>query len=333
MQTMLGIGREGAMKKTLIFAGLIAAVLVVYAGVGPLITIHQIKSAVEQQDSEKLSEYVDFPTLRTNLKEQLNAELMKQAATGLKDNPFLALGLAFTPKLVEGVVDSFVTPSGISNLMAGKKPQQAEKEQPASGSDGTKRWEPFKNSRYTYDSSSKFSVWVKDDKSDEIRFVLTRDGLSWKLSNIIIAGFLSRHKELSAESKDPSGVRRLSFKNVSGKYYRSIKAGNLFCIQGIVLNNYSEIRSFIHVKGSLLDEKGVAVKQKLAFAGNTFSENELKGMSLEEINQALANQTGKVNANVNIKPQASVPFMIVFEDLPDNLSEFTVEAVSSAPGQ
>jgi predicted Zn finger-like uncharacterized protein len=134
------------------------------------------------------------------------------------------------------------------------------------------------------------------------------------------------------EVKDP-GVRRLSFKNVSGKFYQSTKAGNLFCIQGVISNDYPESRSFIRVKGSLLDEKGTAVKQKLAFAGNTFSENEIKDISLEQINQGLANRTGKGNVNVNVKPQASVPFMIVFEELPENLSEFTVEAVSSAPGQ
>jgi len=134
------------------------------------------------------------------------------------------------------------------------------------------------------------------------------------------------------EVKDP-GVRRLSFKNVAGKFYQSTKAGNLFCIQGVVLNNYPGSRSFIRVKGSLLDEKGATVKQKLTFAGNIFTENELKDMSLEQINQGLANRAGKGNINVNVKPQASVPFMIVFEELPDNLSEFTVEAVSSAPGQ
>jgi predicted Zn finger-like uncharacterized protein len=134
------------------------------------------------------------------------------------------------------------------------------------------------------------------------------------------------------EVKDP-GVRRLSFKNVSGKFYQSSKAGNLFCIQGMVFNDYPGSRSFIRVKGTLLDEKGVAVKQKFAYAGNIFSENELKDMTLEQIDQGLANRTGKGNANVNVKSKVSVPFMIVFGDLPDNLSEFTVEAVSSSPGQ
>jgi len=134
------------------------------------------------------------------------------------------------------------------------------------------------------------------------------------------------------ELKDP-GVRRLSFEAVSGKFYSSGKAGNLFCIQGMIVNGYPGNRSFIRVKGSLLDEKGLAVRQKIVFAGNTFTESELKEMTLEQINEGLANRAGKGNANVNVKPQGSVPFMIVFDNLPENISEFTVEAISSVPGQ
>jgi hypothetical protein len=174
------------MKKIIVFGGLLLATIVGYAVFGPFIAVYQIKSGVEQRDSEKLSEYIDFPTLRTNLKEQANAELMKKATTESKDKPFRALGLALAPKLVEGMVDSFVTPTGISYLMAGKKPQQFKGEQQPQESGGGHPREPFKNSRYTYDSPSKFSVWVKADKGEEIRFVLIRDGLSWKLSNIII---------------------------------------------------------------------------------------------------------------------------------------------------
>jgi len=36
--------------------------------------------------------------------------------------------------------------------------------------------------------------------------------------------------------------------------------------------------------------------------------------------------------NFNLPSGATIPFMIVFDNLPDNLSEFTVEAVSSSPG-
>ena len=134
------------------------------------------------------------------------------------------------------------------------------------------------------------------------------------------------------EVKDP-GVRRLSFEAVTGKFYSSNKAGSLFCIQGTIVNGYPGTRNFIRVKGSLLDEKGLAVKQKVVFAGNTFTDSELKEMTLEQINEGLAHRAGKGNANVNVKAQGRVPFMIVFDSLPENLSEFTVEAISSTPGR
>jgi hypothetical protein len=56
-------------------------------------------------------------------------------------------------------------------------------------------------------------------------------------------------------------------------------------------------------------------------------------MTLEQIDNGMKNRLGKENTNLNIKPEGSVPFMIIFENLPDNLSEFTVEGVSSLPGK
>jgi predicted Zn finger-like uncharacterized protein len=134
------------------------------------------------------------------------------------------------------------------------------------------------------------------------------------------------------EDSDP-GVVRLRFTSVTGSFVQNAKAGQLFVVRGAISNNYNSSRSYVLVKGSILDDKGKVVKTKVAYAGNVFTENELQGLSMEQIDQGLRNRAGKADANVNIQPQASVPFMIVFEDLPENLSEFTVEPVSSSPGQ
>jgi hypothetical protein len=56
-------------------------------------------------------------------------------------------------------------------------------------------------------------------------------------------------------------------------------------------------------------------------------------MPLEEINKGLKNRSGVQNANASVKPEGQIPFSIVIENLPENLSEFTVEAVSSSPEQ
>ena len=144
---------------------------------------------------------------------------------------------------------------------------------------------------------------------------------------------LSFLKPARQEEIKDLGVLRLAFKAVSGSFIESPKAGQLFVVKGMVTNNYPQSRSFILVKGSVLDDKGQVVKTKLAYAGNLFTEKQLKELSSEEINQGLRDRLGKGKMNVNIQPQAAVPFMVVFEGLPDNLSEFTVEAVSSSSGE
>ena len=172
------------MKKTGATVALLTVMGAAYVAGGPFITMHGIRSAIQQQDSEMLSEYVDFPVLRANLKDQFNAQFTKEIAATTKDNPFAALGMMFASKMIDGMMDSMVTPTGIANLAAGRKPahpMDASKSEP-----GASQTEPFKNARYAYDSLSRFSVWVKSDDGSETRMVLARQGFSWKLNNIIV---------------------------------------------------------------------------------------------------------------------------------------------------
>lgn len=144
--------------------------------------------------------------------------------------------------------------------------------------------------------------------------------------------FLSFLKPLKKQDLTDVGVRRLSFDAVNGTFVQSDNAGQLFVIRGKVVNNYPKGRSFILVKGTILDTRGKMVRRKMVYAGNPFTEKELKTLDIEEIKARSKNRFGMKKMNYNIKPGSGVPFVIVFEKLPDNLSEFTVEAVSSSPG-
>ena len=149
----------------------------------------------------------------------------------------------------------------------------------------------------------------------------------------ILPDSLSFLKPVKTQEIQDRGVSRLTFKGVNGSFIQSNKLGQLFVIKGVVTNQYPKNRSFILIKGALLDDKNKVVTQKMAYAGNTFPEKQIKDMTLEQINKGLKNRLGKGKTNLNIKPEGMVPFMIIFENLPENLSEFTVEAVSSSPGQ
>ena len=137
--------------------------------------------------------------------------------------------------------------------------------------------------------------------------------------------------EKKQEQADP-GVRLLMFSSVSGGFTDAENGGRLFVIRGVVTNKYPEPRSYILIKGSILDDQGKVVKTCTSYAGNSFTEEELKTLPFSEISKAMENRDGMARKNFNVPSGAAIPFMIVFDNLEGSLSEFTVEAVSSSPG-
>jgi|APMed6443717190_1056831.scaffolds.fasta_scaffold86244_1 hypothetical protein len=166
------------MKKVIGIAGTILVLIMGYVAIGPFLTFSAIKTGITEKDSVKLSENIDFPILRNNLKEQINAAIIKDATSKSKDKSFIALKAALVQKkITDKIIDSFITPGGLSMIMNENEPKKKEPQ--------TKD-EIFKNSKFSYDSMNKFSIWITDEEGKEIRFVLGREWLAWKLINIII---------------------------------------------------------------------------------------------------------------------------------------------------
>jgi heme-degrading monooxygenase HmoA len=126
-----------------------------------------------------------------------------------------------------------------------------------------------------------------------------------------------------------------SLEKVRGYYLENTNLSKVFVVEGEAVNHWKESRSFIKVKGVLLDSKGNKVREQEVYCGNS-----------------LSSQFGISFSNVNILPNKNVPFMIVFPDLtpegpqtksvqgpggkpgevPSSLSDFTVEVTSSQKG-
>ena len=175
------------MKKSLWIISVSIIVILGLLAATPFFTISSIKTAVVERDSEKLSENIDFPVFRQNLKNQFSSAMAKNTPPEFRNSPFGAIAAGFATTMADGVVDSFVTPSGLTTLMKGKKPSRSRRRNTGSEVENSERDELFKNARYTYDSLNSFSVWVPTDTGDEIRFILHRDGImSWKLVDMIV---------------------------------------------------------------------------------------------------------------------------------------------------
>lgn len=110
-------------------------------------------------------------------------------------------------------------------------------------------------------------------------------------------------------------------------------AGQLFVIQGEAVNGYTEPRSAISVTGMLHDAKGEVLLRQTVFCGNPMDLETLKSAPFAAIQEIMSNPFGSALANVNIAPETPIPYMIVFRDLPDNVTHFTVEVADSKVGE
>jgi hypothetical protein len=84
------------------------------------------------------------------------------------------------------------------------------------------------------------------------------------------------------------------------------------------------------VTGKLYQGKQKLVRKSTVYIGNVIPESELAGMGITDINKRMMNKFGNKRTNLKIKAGKMVPFMIVFDKLPDNLDEYTVEVASSS---
>jgi len=118
---------------------------------------------------------------------------------------------------------------------------------------------------------------------------------------------------------------------IKGEFVENSAVGSLFVIKGKVRNDYPEARNFIMVKGVIYTKDGKPVQKKKIYCGNLLSDSDLQALDKATIDKKLRNKFGDERSNFKIPSGKVVPFVVVFSDLPQELGEFSVEVVSSAP--
>lgn len=176
--------KPGSARRWIILLAIVLGVFVGYLIASPYIVVRQIQTAARAQDAERLIEYVDFPSVRQSLKDQMNIRLMKVVEQE-KNNPFSAMGAAIGGAMVERMVDGFVTPSGLITLMKGNRPKIGPAGEPSTPPSAASPAGTFAG-EMSYEGIDKFVVTVRGKNEEPFRFVLRRYFLSWRLTELIL---------------------------------------------------------------------------------------------------------------------------------------------------
>ncbi|MCX5826588.1 MAG: DUF2939 domain-containing protein [Deltaproteobacteria bacterium] len=174
-------------KKIIIISG----ILILALGAGaiyslPYVTIYRIIAALETKDTQQLSVLVDFPQIRENLKRLVGTKIQAGTADA-KTDAWGQIQKSAASQVIAGALEELVTPEGLVNFA------QQRLEAVAAAQDGPNKIKPtawllfvtlIGNADLAYASPSEFTVAVKVSDTGRIRFILRRNGVAWRLTNI-----------------------------------------------------------------------------------------------------------------------------------------------------
>ena len=107
-------------------------------------------------------------------------------------------------------------------------------------------------------------------------------------------------------------------------------AGKIFVITGQVRNEYDHPRSNIKITGKLYRKGNALVNSATVYCGNMLSDADLERMDIKAITKRLQNRFGDNRSNIKVKSGKTIPFIIVFNKVPANLDEYTIEVAGSS---
>ena len=165
------------MKRSYLAAGGAVLLLLLAGGwfyFSPLWTLKAMHDAAKANDAETFAQYVDYPALREDLREEATAYLEEEAKRDGSEGA--QLGLAMGRALMGPLVDTMVSPERMRLTFAALAVTQKVK------GEGSPRPEP-KIERL---GLNRFRVSTED--KSKTGFVFERRGLGWKLAGIDLGG-------------------------------------------------------------------------------------------------------------------------------------------------
>jgi hypothetical protein len=168
-------------SKKIIFGAIAAAIVGagVFEWTAPMRELNETAEAMKSGDVGRIGDQVDFVSLKSSMKSQLMAGMMKE----MEANPFAALGAG----MVDSLLDGFISPEGFAAMATGKKD---------AGKVGVLLAKP---ADIEVESRSLSRFVVKMDQESTVTF--TRNGLlDWRLSAMKIP--TSKADATTAENGD-----------------------------------------------------------------------------------------------------------------------------------
>lgn len=120
-------------------------------------------------------------------------------------------------------------------------------------------------------------------------------------------------------SKPAAPQKTMDIIGLQGYYINNTSVGQLFVMEGKLVSNLNTLKEITGIHGMIFDKMGKTIKDAWVAPGRIVPRDELKAISAADLEKRFKDRNGTV------PPKGTVPFMIVFQGVSGELSEFSVE--------
>ena len=193
------------MKKFLPWLVGLLVIFAIYLYASPYLVLNSIKNAAQQGDADKLSGYIDFPSVKQSMKDQVKAAMVEELAASDEQDGFEALGTMLAAAMIDPLIDGLVTPDGVALMLQGQKLDfDLNNDKPEDKLEVKNEDIDYKAG---YLSFNRFKVQIidADDPNESLDVIMHRDWLSWKVTRI----------NFSLDSKDKKSNKKVAESSVA----------------------------------------------------------------------------------------------------------------------
>ena len=193
------------MKKFLPWLVGLFVIFAIYLYASPYLVLNNIKNAAQQGDADKLSGYIDFPSVKQSMKDQVKAAMVEEIAASDEQDGFEALGTMLAAAMIDPLIDGLVTPDGVALMLQGQKLDfDLNNDKPEDKLEVKNEDIDYKAG---YLSFNRFKVQIidADDPNESLDVIMHRDWLSWKVTRI----------NFSLDSKDKKSNNKVAESSVA----------------------------------------------------------------------------------------------------------------------
>jgi len=180
-------------------------IFAIYLYASPYLVLNNIKNAAQQGDADKLSGYIDFPSVKQSMKDQVKAAMVEELAASDEQDGFEALGTMLAAAMIDPLIDGLVTPDGVALMLQGQKLDfDLNNDKPEDKLEVKNEDIDYKAG---YLSFNRFKVQIidADDPNESLDVIMHRDWLSWKVTRI----------NFSLDSKDKKSNNKVAESSVA----------------------------------------------------------------------------------------------------------------------